>query len=152
MRFREAEKRDLPAIKNFLELAGLPGDDCENLADGFVILEEKGEIVATGCLEICGRFGLLRSIAVTPVYRGKGFARQMVALLEKQAYTKKIRRLYLLTETATDYFMKLGFSVMARSETPDSIARTRQFRELCPLSAKVMYRNIAANSEMTEGL
>ncbi len=66
-------------------------------------------------------------------------------MLKGRAYDKKITTLYLLTETAVDYFLKLGFSISERIDAPKEIVRTRQFDELCPSTAKIMRLDIAGN-------
>ena len=110
--------------------------------ENFIIFEENRKIVGLGGLEICGAFGLVRSIVVIPEYRRKGLAKKIYKIIEDQARSLGIKTLYLLTESATEYFEKLGFSIKERSEVPASVMETKQFSALCPSSAIVMYREI----------
>ncbi len=142
MKYRSAAKDDLPMIKKILNHNNLPSEDCDSHVDNFFVSEIKGKIVGVGGLEVCGAFGLVRSIVVIPEYRGRGIAREIYNLVEGRAYDLGINSLYLLTETASEYFVKLGFSVKNRAEIPEAIIETKQFSELCPSTAKVMYCDI----------
>jgi len=143
MNHREATYTDLRAIKELLSSSNLPSEDCEEHIENFIVIEEKGKIIGVGGLEIRGVFGLVRSIVVVPEKRRKGIAKKIYKLIEEKAYSLGINTLYLLTESATEYFFLLGFIIKDRAETPISIMETKQFKELCPSSAKVMYREIS---------
>ncbi|MCF6255530.1 MAG: arsenic resistance N-acetyltransferase ArsN2 [Gammaproteobacteria bacterium] len=140
MNYREATAADLTAIKTLLNSSKLPSDDCDEHIGNFIVAEDRGKIIGTGGLEICGADGLLRSIVITPEHRGNGIAKKIYQQIEDRAYSLDVSTLYLLTESATEYFKKLGFVIKKRSETPKSIMQTKQFRELCPSSATVMCR------------
>ena len=143
MNYREATDADLQIIKELLNISKLPSDDCEDHIKNFLVIEEKGKIIGVGGLEICGTIGLVRSMVVIPEHRGKGVAKNLYTLLEDRAHGLGIKTLYLLTESATEYFKSLGFIVQERSEVPVSVMETRQFKELCPSSATVMFRAIS---------
>ncbi len=71
----------------------------------------------------------------------RGIAKKIDKLIESSL---GINTLYLLlTESAIEYFIKLGFIIKDRAETPISIMETKQFKALCPSSAKVMFREIS---------
>jgi len=139
---RNAERADLRAITELLRNDGLPTDDIECHLENFIILVNDGEIIGVGGLERCGEFGLVRSIAVTPENRNKGVARRIYRCIEERAHALGISTLYLLTESAADYFDKLGFVILERAQTPPSVMASRQFEELCPSTATVMFRQI----------
>jgi len=138
MNFRKATAADLAAIKILLNSSKLPSSDCDQHIENFIVAEERGKIIGTGGFEICGTNGLVRSIVIAPEYRGNGIAKEIYQQIENGAYSLGINTLYLLTESATEYFKKLGFVIKKRSETPKSIMQTKQFKELCPSSAAVM--------------
>ncbi len=140
MNYREATATDLIAIKTLLDSSKLPSDDCDEHIGHFFVAEDRGRIIGAGGLEICGADGLVRSIVITPEHRGNGIAKKIYQQIEDRAYGLGVSTLYLLTESAAEYFKKLGFVVKKRSETPKSIMQTKQFRELCPSSATVMCR------------
>ncbi|MCU7919345.1 MAG: GNAT family N-acetyltransferase [Candidatus Thiodiazotropha sp. (ex Epidulcina cf. delphinae)] len=143
MNHRQATDADLQTIKELLDIGKLPLDDCAEHIEDFIVIEEKGKIIGMGGLEICGAVGLVRSIVVDPAYRGSGIAKNIFRLIEVRAIALGINRLYLLTESATEYFARLGFSIQERSEVPASVMATRQLKELCPSSARVMFREVS---------
>jgi len=142
MKHREASSTDFLIIKELLNCSNLPSNDIEKYIENFIIIEKNNKIIGIGGLETYNQFGLVRSIVVKSEYRNNGIAKNIYGLIEKKAYALGIKTLYLLTETAIDYFKKLGFKIQNRSNVPKSIMRTKQFKELCPSSAVVMYRDI----------
>lgn len=142
MRFRQASAEDLAPIVSLLERSELPTDDCRERIDGFVLLEDGENIIATGGLELHGKEGLIRSIVVVPDRRGTGIGRCVCAKLEKRAGAAGIERLFLLTDNAVPYFLGLGYQLLRRADTPPEIRATKQFSSLCPGSAKVMFRRV----------
>jgi N-acetylglutamate synthase-like GNAT family acetyltransferase len=49
-----------------------------------------------------------------------------------------MQRLTLLTETAAKYFETFGFRVIQRSEAPQAVTVSDEFRNVCPASATTM--------------
>ena len=143
MHHRVAEIADLSKIEALLRSNRLPADDCGDHIGNFFVIEEKGEIIGVGGFEACGRVGLVRSIAVKAAVRNRGIGRLIYQLIEQKAWDLGLLELYLLTESAKEYFQTLGFSVLERSRTPTEITQTKQFRELCPSTAYVMHRSLS---------
>jgi len=139
---RAAVTKDLPSVENLLTLSGLPAEDCEQHLSNFFIAEIHNQHIGVGGLQICGDAGLVRSLAIAPAYRDKGVGKDIYARILERARKIGVKDLYLLTDTASTYFGKLGYEVIDRADTPDTIAATRQFTELCPQSAVVMYQCI----------
>jgi amino-acid N-acetyltransferase len=52
-----------------------------------------------------------------------------------------ISQVYLLTNTAANFFAWLGYQVMKRTDAPLPIQSTAQFSSLCPDSAVLMFKN-----------
>lgn len=142
---RTATQDDLPSIENILGIYHLPANDCDEHLENFIIIEDNGTTIGVGGLEICEEFGLLRSIAVIPEFTGKGIGRLIFEILENNSRNKGVKAIYLLTETAVKYFSTLGFLILERSAAPQSITKTRQFLELCPASAELMYKELNLN-------
>jgi amino-acid N-acetyltransferase len=46
-----------------------------------------------------------------------------------------IKTLYLLTMTAADFFLKIGYQVTQKDKVPKSIEKTEEFKNVCPVSA-----------------
>jgi len=137
---RDAIDTDLENIMRMLHTSNLPSVDCEEHLDNFIIVEVNNKIIGIGGLEVYGNVGLLRSIVVDADSRKNGVGEIIYTLIAKKASNVGVNILYLLTESAEKYFSGLGFSVLDRDEIPASIKETKQFKELCPSSAKVMSR------------
>jgi N-acetylglutamate synthase-like GNAT family acetyltransferase len=129
---------DLEQLQALLRANQLPADDCAEQASVFCAIYQAGELIAAGGLEAAGEYALLRSVVVRAEHRGKGLARAIVEHLLRRAAAEGRAAIYLLTETAADYFAALGFTAIARSEVPPPITRTRQFSTLCPHSASCL--------------
>ena len=75
---------------------------------------------------------MLRPQAISPTYRGKGIAVQLVSFIENFGLTNGVDALFLLTTTVSDFFEKLGFKPSSRSMAPTTIQGTVQFLGICP--------------------
>lgn len=128
----DAELRALLATAK-LPLAGL-GDRRRYLG----IHDERGNLVAAGGFQPCGESALLCSIAVNPAWRGRGLGQAIVRKLLATARKTGARDVYLLTETATDFFAALGFQNILRDQVPAAIAVTSQFTGSVCASAQAM--------------
>ncbi|MEO1082499.1 MAG: arsenic resistance N-acetyltransferase ArsN2 [Pseudomonadota bacterium] len=144
---RTAEIADLPKIVDLLAASALPTEDLEQQDLSLFVVEELGAgLGSVGGLERCGRDALLRSVATDEGLRGQGRARAMVAELEGRAARHGIGELYLLTETAADFFAGLGYAVRDRETVPDAVRASRQFSSICPDSAVVMAKRVASET------
>ena len=132
---------DEPWIRQLLIVCGLPQEDItpEHLRH-FLVLKEKGQIIGLVGMEALGQFGLLRSLAVDPEYRCRGFASQLIEKAEEYAASLKIEALYLLTMTAEGFFAKRGYQKVERSSAPSPLHATTEFKNLCPASAVCMVK------------
>jgi len=146
MIFESASPMDESWIRQLLTLCGLPHEDLtpQHLKH-FWIMKEKGEIVGTVGLEIHGRSALLRSLAVDPRFRKRGFAQQLTEKAEGYATSLKIEELYLLTVTAESFFLKRGYQKIERNSAPPAIQGTAEFQGLCPVSSVLMIKQLKGN-------
>jgi amino-acid N-acetyltransferase len=129
---------DLPQLQALLRAHHLPDEDCAEQVQIFCGIFDGDELIAAGGLEPAAEYALLRSIVVAERYRGRGLAQSISDHLLRQAESEGRAAVYLLTETAEDYFAERGFERVARDQVPDAITRTRQFSSLCPDSASCM--------------
>jgi amino-acid N-acetyltransferase len=126
---------DLAQLESLLRAHGLPYEDCAEQLQIFCGVFDGRELIAAGGLEPAGEYGLLRSVVVDERFRSKGLARSISEQLLRRAESEGRVAVYLLTETAEDYFARQGFERVAREQAPDAIANTLQFTSLCPDSA-----------------
>lgn len=109
----------------------------------FFGIRNDGALTALVGLELYPPCGLLRSLAVRPAFRKRGFARELVSFAESWAAAQGVQSLFLLTTTADQFFFGLGYSPAVRKEAPSSIRATSQFCGLCPSSSAFLHKCIA---------
>lgn len=137
---RGASADDLPAVEDLLTKSSLPVEGITDSIGSFVVAESDGRVVGVGGVERCGKYGLLRSVAVDPAARGRGVGAAIIERLIGDSEESGLRALYLLTTTAENYFPSFGFDRTPREAVPNEIQQTAEFRDICPSSATVMLR------------
>lgn len=141
--FNQLTSADLGELRELIETNGLDATDLEECdLNLFVGIKKGNNLVAAGSIEVFKGSGLLRSIATLPDYRRRGLALKIVKKLELLASESGIGDLYLLTETASNFFAKLGYQRTDRSDASDAISSSAQFSRLCPNSAILMKKKI----------
>lgn len=147
MRIRPATTGDLPAVEQLLVTTGLPVDGVgENFRD-FIVAEEENEIAGVIGLERYGATALLRSAAVAADSRGTGIGGRLVETILERAVAHGVREVYLLTTTAADYFPRFGFTEAPRSNAPEQMRASREFRGACPATAILMMRSLTDGND-----
>lgn len=137
-----------PQLEALLRSAGLPVADLHPDSEvRFLGVSLDGKLAAAVGLELFGEVGLLRSLAVAPEHRSTGLGRVLVQRAEARAIEQGVRALYLLTTTARDFFLHLGYREIPRAMAPAVIAGTRQFSALCPSSSDFMLKEFAASGK-----
>lgn len=106
------------------------------------LLKEGDQPVGTAGLDIFEDCALLRSISVISPVRGKGYGKALNGQIEQYAKESGISCLYLITNTAKDFFNSQGYCVIDRAGAPDAVKQTDQFSSLCPSTAVVMKKRI----------
>jgi len=129
---------DLVPIRALLEISGLPTSDLEAGRPEFVVLRDEGTVVAAGALQHFGGTALLRSVVVAEHQRSRGLGQQVVRELERRARSQNIEQLVLLTESASEFFLRAGYRTIERSAAPLQLQQSAEFRSLCPSSAICM--------------
>lgn len=144
--FEPATNADFDAVLQLLATNHLPVSDLGEHLAAFTLAKERQVLVGSVGLESYGRIFLLRSLCVAEAHRDQGIGAALVAKAVARAAGQGACELYLLTTSATSYFMNFGFIVMARDQVPLEIRSTAQFTSLCPSSAVCMRKNIKENS------
>jgi amino-acid N-acetyltransferase len=142
IQLRAANKNDLDSIQRILESCKLPIDDIPQKVDSLFVAYEGSELVGTGGVEMYGRVGLLRSIAILEYYRGRGYGKNLVDSVVEKAKAKGIKELFLLTTTAQNFFSKLGFEVVKRDSAPAAIRTTEEFKHICAVTSVLMRKKL----------
>jgi homocysteine S-methyltransferase len=139
---RTSVEGDMQAIRDLLGGNRLPTSDLADSRPEFYVACEGTEIVGAGGLEIHGDVGLLRSVVVADRLRGQGIGKMLVESVETSARKRGMTSLVLLTETAADFFGRLGYSEIARDDVPRRVRNSAEFRTLCPQSARCMIKRL----------
>ncbi|MEZ0608081.1 arsenic resistance N-acetyltransferase ArsN2 [Fibrella sp. WM1] len=143
MTYRPATADDRPALVALLTQAELPTTDLPADLSTFLLAQsEEGDLIGAAGIEPLGEVGLLRSVAVSPDFRGQYIGQTLVDGLLQAAQHNGLTDVYLLTTTADAYFERLGFGYVSRNNVPEAIAQTQQFTTLCPDSSVVMQLTI----------
>ncbi len=139
-------KRERVTFTRILRQSGLPTSDIDGIAQILIGYYDDDEMVGTGGLEFYGSSAVLRSVSLLPAYRGKQLGSFIVSDLLTIIRGKGRRRVYLLTETARDFFRAMGFEETSRDAIPTEVSRSTQFLDVCPASAQAMWKDLSTTS------
>jgi UDP-N-acetylmuramate: L-alanyl-gamma-D-glutamyl-meso-diaminopimelate ligase len=126
---RPAQRDDMPGVRALLadvEMTDEPARD-EQVGSFYVLRNEDG---LAGCvsLEVYGDDAILRALAVDMRYRGAGYGWMLADMAVSQARYRGVRRIYLLTKSASDFFAaKFGFRIVDRSTVSKPVAHSETF-------------------------
>ena len=145
MELNRATPEDVGAVEALLADAGLPLDGAAAAFDLGIVgrAAPDGPIVAAAAIEQFGDNGLLRSVVVAPDHRGTGLGRELVAATEALAVETGITDLWLLTETAVDWFPRLGYQVVERATATAAVGESIEFTTVCRVTGVPMRRHLA---------
>jgi amino-acid N-acetyltransferase len=147
IRYRFADKNDLPSIVSLLSRNNLPAEDITaNKIDFLVAINSADEIIGSIGIEKYGEEALLRSFAVEMTYQKRKIGAELLNLLYNASIQSGIKTLHVLTTTAESYFKAKGFLTAERNNAPKAIKQTTEFTTLCPSSSVYMYSKILSFS------
>lgn len=134
---------DVSAVEALLTGASLPLDGAaEAVAHAGVVARESGVVVGAAALELYGKAGLLRSVVVAADHRGTGLGRDVVAAAEALARDEGVHDLYLITETAVDWFPRLGYTPVERAIATAAVGASIEFTTVCRDKGVPMVRRL----------
>jgi len=103
------QTRDLAIVRAMLVDAGMMPDGIEWPAACWIVAYFGNQPVGIIGVEPSLDAALLRSLYVTESRRRRGIGAELVASARKAAHTRGARSLYVLTDSAGEYFRRLGF-------------------------------------------
>jgi amino-acid N-acetyltransferase len=142
IRIKESNNGHRQSIVTLLQSEKLPVEDLPADLDNFFIALDDDNVVGAVGLEKYNNYGLLRSLVVNKDYRNEKIAGKLVKQLEERAKDLGVDCIYLLTETAPDYFAKKGYEKIKREKVPADLQSSSEFSHVCPDSAIVMRKYI----------
>jgi len=127
MKIRARQPEDLASVRALLEAAELTTKGLER-TEGWVA-EEDGRLAGHVALEKTGDAAVLRSLAVAPSAQGRGLARRLMDLAEREAGQ---RTLLLKTRTIGPWAERRGYFRANPEQIPESVKGTTEFEgSLC---------------------
>jgi len=138
VRIESARGDDLPAILSLLDQHRLPHAAIERHVGDTLVARAGDRVVGCAALERYDAAGLLRSVAVAPERRGTGLGTRLTAAALEHARAHGVRTVYLLTETAADFFPRFGFHAVARADVAPAVQQSVEFTSACPDTALAM--------------
>ena len=139
---KESNSGNRQSIVTLLQSEKLPVEDLPADLDNFFIAVDYDNVVGAVGLEKYNNCGLLRSLVVNKDYRNEKIATKLIQHVEKKAKDLGVDCIYLLTETAPDYFTGKGYKKIKREEVPADLRSSAEFSHVCPQSAIVMQKYI----------
>ncbi len=124
-----AKRSHAQPIRALLEKLNLDYQDLDEAKmRDFLALENENGLMGCVGLEVFGEDAVLRSLAVDPSGRGIGYGWMLADMAINWARFRGVRRLYLVTATASDFFAaKHGFRVVDLSTAPESVLQSTSF-------------------------
>jgi amino-acid N-acetyltransferase len=137
------DRDSLAEVLSLLKKNNLPFEDID--LDNSMIVSyhsDNGSLIGSGGLEFYSDVALLRSIAVEHDHRGNAIGTKIVGDLIARAKITSIKEIYLLTETARNFFLNRGFEDVARQNVPVEVQSSTEFQTVCPKTASCMIYRI----------
>jgi len=146
IKIERARPGDLPDLLALLEASGLPLDGLSDHILTTVVARDNGQLVGSAALELYGAAALLRSVAVAPALRGWRLGERLVRSALDLARRRGADTVYLLTETAAEFFPRFGFQLIQRGEVVPAVQQSVEFTSACPASAQAMRLVLASRA------
>ena len=130
---------DLPAVSQLLAEAQLIAITPDAQFGPQYILALAGDkVIGVAGIEVYGSEGLLRSVCLVPQYRSLRLGGALVENRIQWARGQGMHAIYLLTTTASKYWLRFGFVAIERNTAPASIAQSREWNGACPAESTAM--------------
>ena len=139
---RPATNKDYSSVCDLLASENLPTIDVDRNLSHFFVMTEQNEIVGSIGMELYGQSALLRSMAVASDHRSKGIAMALINELMAYAKEKRVSDMFLITNTAEQYFQRVGFKKIPREEVKEVVLQSKEFNGLCPASSAIMMKEL----------
>lgn len=138
----KASDEDLESVNSLLKLVGLPIEGVTDNFHNFFVAWEKNQLQGCAGIEIYEDVGLIRSVAVHPSFQGRGLGRKLVETIQRFSVENGLKEIYLLTETAKEFFSKQEYVIIPRNEADIKVKQSIEFTSLCPVSATCMVKTL----------
>jgi amino-acid N-acetyltransferase len=141
----EIERARAEDVDGILQLLGeqrLPQEGLREHLETALVVRLDDRIVGSAALELYPDGALLRSVAVASELQGQQVGRELTEAAIRLADQLAMPAVYLLTNTAAEYFPRFGFERITRAEVPPGVQASIEFTSLCPSSATAMRKRL----------
>ncbi|WP_242848368.1 arsinothricin resistance N-acetyltransferase ArsN1 family A [Sulfobacillus thermosulfidooxidans] len=125
-------------IRELWSSAGLPFPSGPCKRQWFILTTTDNRHVGVIGVEPYGSAALLRSLVVSPEYRGKGLGSKLVWYALGQLQATNVQTVFLVTDTAEKFFREWNFAVVGREKVPAPMRTADEFSGACPHTATIM--------------
>lgn len=139
---RPTRSEELSHLEALLKAHKLCFNDLESQGVELFSVTKEDALVGYFGYEVFGEDALFRSFIVVPEQRTKNYGKLMWEMAKKQLKESKVKHIYLLTNTATEFFLKVGYKLFERTKVPDVIAQTSEFTTFCATDSVCMQYEI----------
>jgi UDP-N-acetylmuramate: L-alanyl-gamma-D-glutamyl-meso-diaminopimelate ligase len=131
---------DVQGARDLLDETGLSYPDLrEHVNELLVLRDSAGRVVGCVAMEMYDDSGLLRGLATAGTRRGEGLGWMLADAALGRARRRGARRVYLITENASDFFAeKFGFQAVDRELVDAAVLDSSQFQSMPKGTAMVL--------------
>eukprot|EP00871_Galdieria_phlegrea_P005912 jgi/Galph1/808/GphlegSOOS_G5465.1 len=154
---RKASVEDIGGILHIIEPLEKAGilirrrrDQIEKEIDSFVVIERDGMVIACAALHIFpsdSTMAELACLAVHPEYRKSGKGDALLGYIERKAFAKGVRKLFILSTRTFQWFLERGFRPAGVEELPPDKQKTYNYERNSKIFMKVLEGNRAVDEE-----
>lgn len=125
---QKVSHRELSDIRTVLLSEGLPVETVLSAPITFFqLVTDTGARIGWGGLEIYDNQAVLRSVVIRSALRKTGAGSILVKALIQEAKNVGLKKIWLLTNNAENFFEKLGFRHALRTDAPKAIQSCEEF-------------------------
>jgi len=139
---RHAQPGDIEQIKSLLQANDLPVVGVVQYWQNFFVADKQDCILGALGAHYDGKKALLRSFVVNDSQRNSGIGKALLQRMLLEMQRRGINEVFLLTETATNYFIREGFTEICRDEIPQILLKESGLDQACPCSSQCLKRQL----------
>lgn len=142
MNICKAMDQDLDAVLALLSKVNLPIEGVADHFQNFLVAWDESQLVGCAGIEIYDDVGLIRSVAVHPSLQGQGIGHALIEEIESLSRDKGLKEIYLITDTAEQFFSELSFVTIPREDANPKIKQSLEFTVLCAKCGVCMVKTL----------
>ena len=129
-------------VQSLLDEYGLPTEGLNEPRVRLYIFRMDDSLAGIGGYELFDENALLTSIAVADEFRGQGAGRAITERVLNIALDAGVKRMYLMTTTAPEFFRARGFEAIPPGLVEKTVLESQKFKTLNPDTAVCMLKNL----------